>query len=125
VLTRAIDTLHIALAAMGRLWLPEEKDWRLNERHYGGLTGLDKAETAARHGTRGPHLAALVRPAATARSRKPGRPFRRPPLRRHPDTRHRKPQGRAAGASAIGMLESCRPALGERYDRGYGNDLRQ
>jgi 2,3-bisphosphoglycerate-dependent phosphoglycerate mutase len=47
---RAIKTLHIALEAMGRLWLPEEKDWRLNERHYGGLTGLDKAETAAKHG---------------------------------------------------------------------------
>lgn len=48
--TRAIKTLHIALEAMVRLWLPVEKDWRLNERHYGGLTGLDKAETAARHG---------------------------------------------------------------------------
>ena len=48
--TRAIRTLHIALRAMGRLWLPEEKHWRLNERHYGGLTGLNKAETAARHG---------------------------------------------------------------------------
>ena len=35
---------------MGRLWLPETKDWRLNERHYGGLTGLDKTETAAKHG---------------------------------------------------------------------------
>src|SRR3546814_12821981 len=35
---------------MGRLWLPVTKDWRLNERHYGGLTGLDKAETAAKHG---------------------------------------------------------------------------
>lgn len=48
--TRAIKTLHLALEAMDRLWLPEEKDWRLNERHYGGLTGLDKAETAAKHG---------------------------------------------------------------------------
>jgi 2,3-bisphosphoglycerate-dependent phosphoglycerate mutase len=48
--TRAIKTLNIALEAMGRLWLPVEKDWRLNERHYGGLTGLDKAQTAARHG---------------------------------------------------------------------------
>jgi 2,3-bisphosphoglycerate-dependent phosphoglycerate mutase len=47
---RAIKTLHLALEEMGRLWLPVEKDWRLNERHYGGLTGLDKAETAARHG---------------------------------------------------------------------------
>ncbi len=48
--TRAIKTLNIALEEMGRLWLPVEKDWRLNERHYGGLTGLDKAETAAKHG---------------------------------------------------------------------------
>ena len=48
--TRAIKTLNLALEAMGRLWLPVEKDWRLNERHYGGLTGLDKAETVARHG---------------------------------------------------------------------------
>jgi 2,3-bisphosphoglycerate-dependent phosphoglycerate mutase len=47
---RAIKTLHLALEACGRLWIPETKDWRLNERHYGGLTGLDKAETAARHG---------------------------------------------------------------------------
>ena len=48
--TRAIKTLNLALEAMGRLWLPVEKDWRLNERHYGGLTGLNKAETAALHG---------------------------------------------------------------------------
>ena len=48
--TRAIKTLNLAIEEMGRLWLPVEKDWRLNERHYGGLTGLDKAETAARHG---------------------------------------------------------------------------
>ena len=48
--SRAIKTLNLALEAMGRLWLPVEKDWRLNERHYGGLTGLDKAETSARHG---------------------------------------------------------------------------
>ena len=48
--TRAIKTLNLALEAMGRLWLPVAKDWRLNERHYGGLTGLDKAETAAKHG---------------------------------------------------------------------------
>ena len=48
--TRAIKTLHLALEHCGRLWIPETKDWRLNERHYGGLTGLDKAETAAKHG---------------------------------------------------------------------------
>ena len=50
VQTRAIRTLHLALDAAGRSWIPETKDWHLNERHYGGLTGLDKAETAAKHG---------------------------------------------------------------------------
>ena len=48
--TRAIKTLNIALEAMGRLWLPTEKHWRLNERHYGGLTGLNKAEMMAKAG---------------------------------------------------------------------------
>lgn len=47
---RAIRTLNIALDEMDRLWLPVTKSWRLNERHYGGLTGLDKAETAEKHG---------------------------------------------------------------------------
>jgi 2,3-bisphosphoglycerate-dependent phosphoglycerate mutase len=50
VQTRAIRTLHLALEACARLWIPETKDWRLNERHYGGLTGLNKAETAQKHG---------------------------------------------------------------------------
>ncbi len=54
--TRAIKTLNLALEEMGRLWLPVEKDWRLNERHYGGLTGLDKAETAAKHGDDQVHI---------------------------------------------------------------------
>jgi len=44
VLTRAIRTLHLVLHEMERLWLPVAKDWRLNERHYGGLTGLNKQE---------------------------------------------------------------------------------
>jgi 2,3-bisphosphoglycerate-dependent phosphoglycerate mutase len=56
VQTRAIKTLNLALEAMGRLWLPVTKDWRLNERHYGGLTGLDKAETAAKHGDEQVHI---------------------------------------------------------------------
>ena len=50
VLKRAIRTLHFALEEMDRLWLPGEKDWRLNERHYGALQGLNKAETAAKFG---------------------------------------------------------------------------
>jgi 2,3-bisphosphoglycerate-dependent phosphoglycerate mutase len=45
LLTRAIRTLNMALHEMDRLWLPVTKDWRLNERHYGGLTGLNKQET--------------------------------------------------------------------------------
>jgi len=44
VLTRAIRTLHLVLHEMDRLWLPVTKDWRLNERHYGALTGLNKQE---------------------------------------------------------------------------------
>ncbi len=50
VQTRAIRTLWLALAAAGQAFVPETKDWRLNERHYGGLTGLNKTETAAKHG---------------------------------------------------------------------------
>src|SRR3954470_11499397 len=48
--TRAIKTLDLALEEMRRLWLPVEKDWRLNERHYGGVTGRKQPETAAKHG---------------------------------------------------------------------------
>ena len=50
VLKRAIKTLGIALDEMDQLWIPVTKHWRLNERHYGALQGLDKAETAAKHG---------------------------------------------------------------------------
>jgi 2,3-bisphosphoglycerate-dependent phosphoglycerate mutase len=50
VLKRAIRTLWIALEEIDQMWLPEEKSWRLNERHYGALQGLNKAETAAKYG---------------------------------------------------------------------------
>lgn len=50
VQTRAIRTGNLALENAGLAWLPVERSWRLNERHYGALTGLDKAETAAKHG---------------------------------------------------------------------------
>lgn len=49
-LRRAIHTLDIALDAMDRVWLPVVKDWHLNERHYGALQGLNKADTAAKYG---------------------------------------------------------------------------
>lgn len=50
VLTRAIKTLNLVLEELGQSYLPVERHWRLNERHYGALQGLDKAETAAKHG---------------------------------------------------------------------------
>lgn len=50
VLKRAIKTLWIVLEEMDLMWIPVHRSWRLNERHYGGLTGLDKAETAEKHG---------------------------------------------------------------------------
>ncbi|MEQ9316729.1 MAG: 2,3-diphosphoglycerate-dependent phosphoglycerate mutase [Henriciella sp.] len=56
VQTRAIRTLWLTLTEMGRVWLPVEKNWRLNERHYGGLTGLDKKETAEKHGDDQVHI---------------------------------------------------------------------
>ena len=50
VLDRAIHTSELVARRLGRSWLPVHRSWRLNERHYGGLQGLDKAETAAKHG---------------------------------------------------------------------------
>lgn len=50
LLTRAVVTCHLALDAMGMVWLPVQRHWRLNERHYGALQGLDKKETTERHG---------------------------------------------------------------------------
>lgn len=50
LLTRAVVTCHLALDAMGMVWLPVQRSWRLNERHYGALQGLDKAATTERHG---------------------------------------------------------------------------
>lgn len=50
LLKRAIRTLWIVLDELDQMWIPVVRDWRLNERHYGALTGLNKAETAAKHG---------------------------------------------------------------------------
>ncbi len=56
VLTRAIRTCDTTLRLSDQIWVPVIKDWRLNERHYGGLTGLNKAETAAEHGEAQVHI---------------------------------------------------------------------
>ncbi|MGX9674605.1 phosphoglyceromutase [Mycobacterium sp. HM-7] len=50
LLRRAITTANLALDAADRHWIPVQRDWRLNERHYGALQGLDKAETLAKYG---------------------------------------------------------------------------
>ena len=50
VLKRAIRTLWFALTELDQVWIPVHREWRLNERHYGGLQGLNKAETAEKHG---------------------------------------------------------------------------
>lgn len=55
-LKRAIHTLQIAAAAMDREWIPVVKDWHLNERHYGALQGLNKADTAAKYGSEQVHI---------------------------------------------------------------------
>ena len=117
VQTRAIKTLNLALEAMGRLWLPVEKDWHLNERHYGGLTGLDKAETAALP-RRGDQVKVWRRsfdtpPPVLA----PGGEYRslgRPPLRRHRHPRlPRASRTRSRACSPIGKRRIA-PALTSR-----------
>ena len=56
VLTRAIKTLHFALEESGQLWIPEEKSWRLNERHYGALQGKNKQAAAEKYGDEQVHI---------------------------------------------------------------------
>lgn len=56
VLKRAIRTLWLIMEELDRLWIPVVRDWRLNERHYGALQGLNKAETAARYGDEQVHI---------------------------------------------------------------------
>ena len=73
-LKRAIHTLHLALEAMDREWLPVMKSWKLNERHYGALQGLNKAETAEKYGDEQVFIwrrSFDVRPAAAFRGRRP------------------------------------------------------
>jgi 2,3-bisphosphoglycerate-dependent phosphoglycerate mutase len=69
VLKRAIKTLWLVMEEMDLMWIPVHRSWRLNERHYGALQGLDKAETAAKHGMDQVHIwrrGYAVRPPALA-----------------------------------------------------------
>jgi 2,3-bisphosphoglycerate-dependent phosphoglycerate mutase len=100
VLTRAIRTLWIILDEMKLMWIPVERSWRLNERHYGDLQGLDKAATAAKHG------AAQVKIWRRSYDVPP------PPLEPD-DPRHPRHDARYAGvpASALPATESLKSTL--------------
>ena len=56
LLSRAIKTLWLVLEEMDLMWIPVRRSWRLNERHYGALQGLNKAETVERHGAEQTHI---------------------------------------------------------------------
>ncbi len=98
VLKRAIRTLWIMLDEMDRMWIPVVRDWRLNERHYGALQGLNKAETTAKYGEKQVHI--WRRSYATA-----------PPGVSADDERHPTRDKRYAGISGLPATESLATTL--------------
>jgi 2,3-bisphosphoglycerate-dependent phosphoglycerate mutase len=98
VLKRAIRTLWLMLDEMDRMWIPVIRDWRLNERHYGALQGLNKAETAAKYGDEQVHI------------------WRRsydvlPPVLELDDERHPSQDLRYAGIESVPAAESLATTL--------------
>jgi 2,3-bisphosphoglycerate-dependent phosphoglycerate mutase len=98
VLKRAIRTLWIMLDEMDRMWIPVVRDWRLNERHYGALQGLNKAETSAKYGDEQVHI--WRRSYATP-----------PPEIDADDERHPTHDARYAGISGLPATESLAMTL--------------
>ena len=98
VLKRAIRTLWIMLDEMDRIWIPVVRDWRLNERHYGALQGLNKAETSAKYGDEQVHI--WRRSYATP-----------PPEIDADDERHPAHDPRYAGISGLPATESLATTL--------------
>jgi 2,3-bisphosphoglycerate-dependent phosphoglycerate mutase len=98
VLKRAIRTLWLMLDKMDRMWIPVIRDWRLNERHYGALQGLNKAETAARYGDEQVHV--WRRSYATA-----------PPALSSDDERHPAHDPRYRGIADLPATESLATTL--------------
>ena len=98
VLARAIRTLWLAMDELDRLWLPVIRDWRLNERHYGALQGLNKAETAAKYGDEQVHI--WRRSYATP-----------PPPLEPDDPRHPSHDPRYAGIAGLPASESLATTL--------------
>ncbi len=84
VLRRAIKTLWTVLEEMDRMWIPIHHSWRLNERHYGALQGLNKAEMAGKHGDARVKIwrRAYAHRAAAAARRRPVHRSRQPALQR-------------------------------------------
>lgn len=98
VLKRAIHTLWLMLDEMDRVWIPVVRDWRLNERHYGALQGLDKAQTSAKYGDEQVHI--WRRSYATP-----------PPALEMDDERHPSHDIRYAGISPLPATESLATTL--------------
>jgi len=110
LLKRAIRTLWLALDEMDRMWIPVHRSWRLNERHYGALQGLDKAETAAEHGEEQVHV--WRRSYDTA-----------PPPLAEDDERHPRHDGRYADLDAAVLpATECLKDVVERF-LPYWNDV--
>lgn len=129
VLKRAIRTLWLMLDEMDRMWIPVVRDWRLNERHYGALQGLNKAETAARYGDEQVHI--------WRRSYAEPPPALSPDDERHPshDARYADIAGLPGTESLATTLDRVMPCWNERIapelDAGrnvliaaHGNSLR-
>ena len=98
VLKRAIRTLWLMLDEMDRMWIPVIRDWRLNERHYGALQGLNKAETAAKYGDEQVHI--WRRSYATP-----------PPVLELDDERHPSHDERYVGIEGLPATESLATTL--------------
>ena len=109
VLKRAIRTLWIIMDEMDRMWLPVHRDWRLNERHYGALQGLNKAETAAKYGDEQVHI--WRRSYATP-----------PPELESDDERHPAHDLRYAGIDNLPATESLATTL-ERVAPCWAEDI--
>ena len=106
VLKRAIKTLWLALEQMDQMWIPVHNTWRLNERHYGALQGLNKAETAAQHGMEQTHIwrRSYDMPPPALTPDDPRHPTPRPALRGTQARRsaaHRVPEGHRRALPAL------------------------
>jgi 2,3-bisphosphoglycerate-dependent phosphoglycerate mutase len=131
VLKRAIRTLWLVQEAMEQLWMPEVKDWRLNERHYGALQGLNKAEVAEHYGNEQVHVwrrSYVVQPPALSAS-DPRHPRFDPRYRHLPA--ERLPASESLADTLVRVLELWHGAIRPELQSGktlliaaHGNSLR-